>query len=256
MPTMRSRFTFVRLVVAAVAIAVYWWSVEGTEFNIVELMRGLPALGGLLWKMVPPDLEFSARLWRPLLETLQIGILATIIGSLLSIPVGFFAARNMSPAFLYHPVRLLLNAIRGISEVIWALFFVVAVGLGPFAGVLALVTFSIGILGKLLGEAVEAVDPGSMEAMRAAGASRWKVFLYGACPQVLPLYLSYTLYYWDHNTRAATILGFIGAGGIGWELFFAIIRFEFGQAATAIILIVLMITAIDWFCLFLRKKII
>jgi phosphonate transport system permease protein len=134
--------------------------------------------------------------------------------------------------------------------------FVVAVGLGPFAGVLALVIFSVGIMGKLLAEAVEAVDPGPLEALRAAGASPWKVFLYGAWPQVLPIYLAYCLYYWDHNTRQATVLGFVGAGGLGYSLFFSITTFEFERATTAIIAMIILVTAIDRFSLYLRTKII
>ena len=132
----------------------------------------------------------------------------------------------------------------------------VAVGLGPMAGVLALIIFAVGVQSKLIAEAVEAVDPGPLEAIRATGARPWKVFLYGAWPQVIPLYLTYALYYWDHNTRAATILGFVGAGGLGYVLFDAIRLYQFERATTAIILMILLITTIDWFCHFLRKKII
>ncbi|MBI4457590.1 phosphonate ABC transporter, permease protein PhnE [Candidatus Uhrbacteria bacterium] len=237
-------------------IAVYWWSVEGTGLNIVTLIEGLPNFGEMLRQMFPPDVGYAARLWEPLVETLAIGILATLIGSVLAIPMGFLAAENISHAAIYYPARMVLNVLRGISELIWALLFVVAVGLGPFAGVLALVIFSIGVLGKLIAEALEAVEPGPLDAMRATGASRWKVFLYGAWPQILPLYLSYCLYWWDHNTRQATILGFVGAGGLGYSLFFSITTFEFEKATTAILSMILVITVIDRFCLYLRKKII
>lgn len=256
MPAIPSRFTPTRMLIAVVAIGIYWWSIEGTGLNFVEIYKGMPGLWDLLRHMFPPDTDILFSLWTPFIETLQIGILATLIGSVIAIPVGFLAAANMSPKFVYHSVRLVLNVFRGVSEIIWALLFVVAVGLGPMPGVLALIIFCIGVMGKLISEAVEAVDPGPLEAMRATGASGWKVFLYGAWPQVLPLYLSICLYYWDHNTRQATILGFVGAGGLGYTLLFAISTYEFEKATTAIILLILLITAIDRFCLFLRKKII
>jgi phosphonate transport system permease protein len=206
MPLIPSRVTPPRILVVAAAVAVYWSSFEVTGLNFVEIYKGMPGLWDLLRQMFPPDTNILLSLWTPFLETLQVGILATLIGSVIAVPVGFLAAANMSPIYVYHPVRLVLNVFRGVSEIIWALLFVVAVGLGPMAGVLALIIFSVGVMGKLLSEAVEAVEPGPLEAMRATGASSWKVFLYGAWPQVLPIYLTIALYYWDHNTRQATIL--------------------------------------------------
>jgi phosphonate transport system permease protein len=256
MPAIPSRFTPTRIVIAVIAIAIYWWSFEGTGLNFVEIYKGMPGLWDLLRQMFPPDMGILLSLWTPFIETLQIGILASLIGSVIAVPVGFLAAANMSPKIVYHSVRLVLNVFRGVSEIIWALLFVVAVGLGPMPGVLALIIFCVGVMGKLIAEAVEAVDPGPLEAMRATGASDWKVFVYGAWPQVLPTYLTISLYYWDHNTRQATILGFVGAGGLGYTLLFAISTYEFEKATTAIILLILLITAIDRFCLFLRKKII
>lgn len=256
MPEIPSRFTLTRMLIAVVAITIYWWSFAGTGLNPVEIYKGMPGLWDLLRHMFPPDTDILLSLWTPFIETLQIGILASLIGSVIAVPVGFLAASNMSPKFVYHSVRLVLNVFRGVSEIIWALLFVVAVGLGPMPGVLALIIFCVGVMGKLIAEAVEAVDPGPLEAMRATGASNWKVFVYGAWPQVLPTYLTICLYYWDHNTRQATILGFVGAGGLGYTLLFAISTYEFEKATTAIILLILLITAIDRFCLFLRKKII
>ena len=256
MPEMPSRFTANRMLIAVVLIAVFWWSAEGTGLSIVALIEGLPDLWQLGQHMFPPSLESYEELRVPVLETLFIGILATIIGSVLSIPIGFLGAANLSHPVIYYPIRLVLTVFRAVSEVIWALLFIVAVGLGPMAGVLALCIFAVGVQSKLLAEAVEAVDPGPIEAIRATGASPWKVFLYGAWPQVLPLYLTYALYYWDHNTRAATILGFVGAGGLGQKLLWDISVYEFEQATTSIILLIVMITAIDRCSLYLRSKII
>ena len=256
MPEMPTRFTANRMLIMAVLIAVFWWCTEGTGLNIVALIEGMPGLWQLGEHMFPPSLENYEELWVPFLETLFIGILATIIGSVLAIPIGFLAASNLSHPVIYYPIRLVLTVFRAVSEIIWALLFVVAVGLGPMPGVLALCVFAVGVQSKLIAEAVEAVEPGPLEAIRATGASPWKIFLYGAWPQVLPLYLTYALYYWDHNTRAATILGFVGAGGLGQKLLWDISVYEFEKATTSIVLMILMISAIDRFCLYLRSKII
>ncbi len=249
------RLTVARMMGIAAIVAIYGWSIRGTEISVAEIIRGFPAIGEILVQMFPPDWSYATQLGGRVIETIQIGIIATVISSILSLPVAFLAAKNMSPHWtVYLPVRLFLTVCRGVSEIIWALIFVVAVGLGPFAGVLALIIFCVGVIGKLLAEAIEAVDPGPLEAMSAAGASRWKVFLYGAWPQVLPLYLSYCLYYWDHNTRQAVVLGFVGAGGVGYALFFNLSTYYFEKAMMAMIVLIVMIVAIDRFCLFLRSK--
>ena len=138
MPVIPSRLTPVRTLIVVVAVAVYWWSFEGTGLNFVEIYKGMPGFWDLMQHMFPPDMSILLSLWTPFLETLQVGILASLIGSVIAVPVGFLAAANMSPLYIYHPVRLVLNVFRGVSEIIWALLFVVAVGLGPMAGVLAL----------------------------------------------------------------------------------------------------------------------
>jgi phosphonate transport system permease protein len=152
-------------------------------------------------------------------------------------------------------VRTVLTTFRGISEIVWALLFVVAVGLGPFAGVIALIIFATGVIAKLLSEAIEAVHPGPLEAMAAAGASRWRVFMYGAWPQVLPNFLSYALYYWDHNTRQAVVLGFVGAGGVGYTLLFNLNSYYFEKAVMALLVLIALIIVIDRVCLWLRSKV-
>ena len=159
MPEIPSRFTLTRIIIAVIAITIYWWSFAGTGLNPVEIYKGMPGLWDLLRHMFPPDTDILLSLWTPFIETLQIGILASLIGSVIAVPVGFLAAANMSPKIVYHSVRLVLNVFRGVSEIIWALLFVVAVGLGPMPGVLALIIFCVGVMGKLIAEAVEAVDP-------------------------------------------------------------------------------------------------
>lgn len=252
----RRRFSPRVFLIGAVLIAVYAKALHDTNVNPGELMRGIPAIMELLRQMFPPDWAYGLQIGKAVVETLQIGIIATIAAAILSPALAFLAARNVSPhVAVYFPVRLVLTLFRGVSELIWALLFVVAVGLGPFAGVIALIIFCVGVIGKLLAEAIEAVDPGPLEAMTAAGASRWRVFLYGAWPQVMPLYLSYILYYWDHNTRSAVVLGFVGAGGVGYTLFFNLSAYYYEKAMMAMIILIGMIVVIDRICLYLRKKV-
>lgn len=250
------QFTAGKMVAACVFLGVFGLSAANTGVNPAELLRGLPAITQLLGEMFPPDWSYLRNLGRPVVETLQIGILATVLAALLSPPLAFLAARNVSPhPLFYYPVRLFLTICRGVSELIWALLLVVAVGMGPMAGIIALIIYCVGVIGKLLAEAVEAAPVGPIEALSAAGASRWKVFLYGAWPQVWPLYLTYCLYYWDHNTRQAVVLGFVGAGGIGYALFFNISTYYFEKAMMAMLVLVAMIVVIDRICLWLRRKI-
>lgn len=250
------RLTPARLAIAAVLALVYWKAASDTNVSLKELVGGMPAIIELLRQMFPPDWAYGMTLGKAVVETLQIGIIATIAAAILSPPLAFLAARNVSPhPLVYYPVRLVLTIFRGVSELIWALLFVVAVGLGPFAGVIALIIFCVGVVAKLLAEAIESVDPGPLEAMTAAGATRWKVFLYGAWPQVMPMYLSYCLYYWDHNTRSAVVLGFVGAGGVGYTLFFNLSTYYFEKAMMAMIVLIALIVIIDRICLYLRRRI-
>ena len=256
-PSTPPRLSVAQMIIALVFALVYWKSLNDTNVNFAEVIKGIPPIIELLRQMFPPDWAYGLTLGKAVIETLQVGIIATLLAALLSVPLAFLAAKNVSPhPLVYYPVRLVLTVFRGVSELIWALLFVVAVGLGPFAGVIALVIYCVGVIGKLLAEAIEAVDPGPLEAMAAAGASRWKVFLYGAWPQVMPIYLSYCLYYWDHNTRSAVVLGFVGAGGVGYTLFFNISTYYFEKATMAMIVLIAMIVIIDRICLFLRSKVI
>ena len=250
------RLTASRLAIGAILVLIYWKAASDTNVSFKELAEGMPAIIELLRQMFPPDWAYGLTLGKAVVETLQIGIIATIVAAILSPPLAFLAARNVSPhPLVYYPVRLVLTVFRGVSELIWALLFVVAVGLGPFAGVIALIIFCVGVVAKLLAEAIESVDPGPLEAMTAAGATRWRVFLYGAWPQVMPMYLSYCLYYWDHNTRSAVVLGFVGAGGVGYTLFFNLSTYYFEKAMMAMIVLIALIVVIDRICLYLRKRI-
>lgn len=185
--------------------------------------------------------------------TLQIALWGTFLAVVVAVPFGILSARNMAPWYITQPVRRLMDLFRAIHEMVFAVLFVVAVGLGPFAGVMALFIHTTGIFAKLFSEAVEAIDPRPVEAIRATGASRLQEVVYGVIPQVLPLWLSFVLYRFESNVRAATVLGLIGAGGIGQVLFEAIRGFYYPQASAMLIVVVVTVTLTDLLSQQLRK---
>jgi phosphonate transport system permease protein len=176
----------------------------------------------------------------------QMGLLGTTIGALISLPLGVMAARNLSPAWLSVAARGLLNLVRTIPSVVWGLFFVAAVGLGSFSGVLALACYTVGYLGKFYFETFESMDNSAAEALRAAGASKPQVFQYAIFPQSLPLLANYTLFILEYSIRAATILGVVGAGGVGFYLYVYLRNFEYPKAATLLLLLLVVVIAMDW----------
>lgn len=233
------------------------WAAWGTEFSLVKLANGLPAFFDLMGRMLPPDINVVPSLMGPMIETLEMALLGTTIPIFFALPLAFLSAINTTP----HPlvsilVRTLIGALRTVPELIWAMVLVTAVGLGPFPGVIALTLHSIGGLGKFYYEAIESTDPGIMEAMEATGANRFKVILYGVMPNVLPLMMSSTLFYWEYNNRASTVLGLVGAGGIGLALTHALQDFRYTEVMTCLIMIVLILVVIDRFSAFLRGRII
>ncbi|TKT74657.1 phosphonate ABC transporter, permease protein PhnE [Aquamicrobium sp. LC103] len=195
--------------------------------------------------------------WRYYLQemvvTIQIALWGTFLAVVFSVPFGILSARNMAPWYIVQPVRRLMDMFRAIHEMVFAVLFVVAVGLGPFAGVLALFIHTTGILAKLFSEAVEAIDPRPVEAIRATGASRLQEVVFGVIPQVLPLWMSFTLYRFESNVRAATVLGLIGAGGIGQVLFESIRGFYYPEAAAMLIIVVVTVSLTDLLSQQLRK---
>lgn len=186
--------------------------------------------------------------------TLQIALWGTALAVLIATPLGLLGARNVAPAWIQQPVRRLLDLMRAVPDLVIGSIFLVAVGLGPFAGVLALMINTGGVLGKLFSEAVEAIDPGPVEGVRAVGASRLQEVVWGVIPQVAPLWTSYALYRFESNARAATVLGLIGAGGIGQLLFDSMNQFQYGQTAAIVIVIVVAVSAIDVLSQTLRQR--
>lgn len=253
----RRQLRFNWLLVLGIVLAVAGWSAWGTGFNIPKLLAGGPAMYNFGRRLFPPNLEFLEELGVPLIETLQIALLGTTIPIFFALPLALLTAVNMAPnPVLGAAVRVLLHILRSVPELLWAMLLVAAVGLGTFPGVLALVLHTTGGLGKFFYEAVEAVDPGVIEAMEATGAGRFKVIWFGIIPSLLPILMSITLYYWEYNNRAATVLGLVGAGGIGLVLIHAIEDFRYPDAITCVILIVVIVTVIDRLSAALRARVI
>ena len=250
------RVTLKRLALIIFLAVVYIWSADGTNLSISELVKGLPQLADIIGRMLPPNLGILPRLVKPTIETLQISIWGTTLAIVFTIPFGLLAARNISPhPLLYNFGRFVLNATRSISELIFALVFVAAVGLGPFPGVLALAFHSVGMLGKFLADSIENIDSGPVEALLATGANKWQVIAYAIVPQVLPEFITLCLYRWELNFRSATILGIVGAGGIGFELVTSMRLFMYPDMTTILIIILAMVTVVDYISSYVRSKI-
>lgn len=241
-------------VIGILSVAVIW-SLIGADVSVDRFVTGIPRMGNFLSRLWPPDFDKIGLIIRLLVETLQMAIIGTLIGALLSLVLSFAAASNIAPRWLYSSSRLLLNALRSIPDLILALMFVSAVGLGPFAGIMALVFGSIGSIAKVYAEAMESVDAGPLRALESTGASRRQVITYGVLPQAAPLLTSYTLLLFEGNIRGATILGIVGAGGIGMELQTAMRLYDYGHLLAIIISIVVLVTVIDRLSALIRKRI-
>ncbi len=221
------------------------WSWEGADMRPLDLWKDSGNMGTFAREFFPPDFHE----WRIYLEemiiTVHIAIWGTVLAIVCAIPFGLMSAENLVPSWVYQPVRRLMDACRAINEMVFAMLFIVAVGLGPFAGVLALWVHTTGVLAKLFAEAVEAIDPRPVEGVRATGANPLEEILYGVIPQVLPLWISYSLYRFESNVRSASVLGIVGAGGIGVILHEAIRGFEYAQTAAVLIIIIVSVTLLD-----------
>lgn len=243
----------------ALALAIGWllhWSAGGAQMSWSELAGGMPQIGDFLSRSVPPDLNILPRLWAPALETIQIAIWGTLLSVLLALPLSFIAASNLhSWNWLRRVTRQFMNVIRSINELILALVFVSAVGLGPFPGVLALALHGMGMLGKFFAEAIEEIDDGPLQALRSAGASQLQIIAFGVVPQVITAWIAVVLYRFEVNLRSATVLGMVGAGGLGFELVSSLKLFRYQETATCIVVITIMVITADMASNWLRSRI-
>lgn len=247
----RARF----LIGLPVAVLLLIWSFNGAQFNFVKLGEGAVNMGEFLSRLFPPDFSKIGTILALLLETFQMAVVGTVLGAVLSLIIAFGATSTLAPTWLYYPTRWVMNIIRSVPDLVFALMFVSAVGLGPFAGILAMTLGSIGSIGKIFAEAMEQVDRGPVVAMQAVGASKRQVIQYGVLPQAAPLLTSYTLLLFEGNVRGATILGLVGAGGIGLELTTAMRMYDYGHLSAIIICIIVLVTVIDQGSALIRRRI-
>jgi phosphonate transport system permease protein len=232
---------------ALLAFGIFIFGLLDLDFSPARFIKGLHELGWITVMMLPPDPGSSLPLYlKALGETLSIALLGTTLAAILALPVSLFAARNIVPEILRFPVRRFLDTIRGIDTLIWALVWINVVGLGPFAGVLAIAVSDFGAFGKLFSEAIEAADKKQVEGIRASGGSTLHEIRFGLMPQVLPVIAGQVLYFIESNTRSATIIGIVGAGGIGLQLAEQIRVLEWQKVSFLILMILIAVAAIDW----------
>ena len=254
------------------------WSYRGAEIEVSQLFSrdSIEQVFIYLKKLFPPDFSEAVlrEAWKGTIETFAISFMGTLMAVGIALSVVFFASRNLIFSGLlyefepkqgwrraarmvpYLMAKSVLNLLRTIPEMVWALIFVFLVGLGPFPGVLALGVHTGGVLGKLFGEVLEDVDTQPIESLQATGANRLQILFYGILPQVLPQFISYTLYRWEVNIRVAAVLGLVGAGGLGQRIHIAISLFLENQLLTLIMAIYVLVTVVDYFSAYLRRKVI
>ena len=242
----------------AAALAIFAFGLVDLDFSPARIWAGLHQLGWITLMMLPPDPGSSLPLYMKALgETLSIALLGTTLAAVCALPVCLLAARNIVPSrLLRFPVRRFLDAIRGVDTLIWALVWINVVGLGPFAGVLAIAVSDFGAFGKLFSEAIEAADQRQVEGIRASGGNALHEIRFGLMPQVLPVIAGQVLYFIESNTRSATIIGIVGAGGIGLQLAEQIRVLEWQKVSFLILMILVAVAAIDWISSKLRFAII
>jgi phosphonate transport system permease protein len=231
-----------------VTFAIFAFGLVDLGFSPAKLVSGLSQLGWITVMMIPPDPGSSLPAYLAALgETLSIALLGTTLAAVAALPVSLLAARNIIPSnLLRFPVRRFLDSIRGVDTLIWALVWINVVGLGPFAGVLAIAVSDFGAFGKLFSEAIEAADRKQVEGIRASGGNTLHEIRFGLMPQVLPVIAGQVLYFIESNTRSATIIGIVGAGGIGLQLAEQIRVLEWQKVSFLILMILVAVAAIDW----------
>ena len=241
----RPKQSLLVLLAWGVACAVLAWSWQGADMRPLALVRDAGNMGTYAAGFFPPDFTEWRIYLNEMVITLHIALWGTVLAIVCAIPCSLLCANNISPWWVRQPMRRLMDAARAINEMVFAMLFVVAVGLGPFAGVLALFVHTTGILAKLFSEAVEAIDPKPVEGIRAAGAHPLEEIVYGVIPQVLPLWISYALYRFESNVRSAAVVGMVGAGGIGVVLWEIIRGFQYAQTCAVMLMIVITVSLID-----------
>lgn len=263
------RFSWKTSLAVLIILGLTGWSGFGVGFNLLELISGAGPVERFVSEMFPPDLSAATlrTTFMGVIETFQMAFLGALIGAVIAFPlaalgtreastVGASRARRLALAVPYHVARLLTNVFRSVPDILWALIFVVALGLGPFPGMLALAVHSAGVLGKLYSETLEAVPGRPVEALHETGASGFGAFLFGRMPQAMASVTSLSLYQWECNLRSATILGFVGAGGIGQQILIAMQLFDYPKVATLVGATIIVVLLVDRLSAALRSRLV
>jgi len=237
------------LIIAIVVAASY-----NVDANPVDFVEGLPNLAIIVEELTEIEPKLFETAFYSMFETIQMAFIGTIVGVVIALPLSMFAARNLNSKWVYAPVRAILAAIRTFPSILWAILFVIMVGLGTFAGVLAIIMYTIGFVSKLQYESIETVDADPMDAVSSIGVSKWQLVRYVILPESAPHLLSQILYMFDYNVRQSAILGLVGAGGIGFYIINYIKFFEYGKAAVFMLVVLLVVLIIDWVSVKIRDK--
>lgn len=238
------------IVMAVVSAAAY----HSQLFDGSRLAEGIPSMFSLVREMFPPNFADAKNWLWPVLDTLAMSIAGTGLAIFISFPLSLLAARNVSPhPWIYHSARGLLNGLRSVPELIMGIVFVAAVGFGALPGVLALGLHSVGMVGKFFAEAIEHAHNAPIEASRASGHSPLQVILHGILPQALPQMADTAIYRWEYNFRASTVMGMVGAGGIGFELIGALRMMQYRDVLAILIVVLILVTFVDGFSGYLRN---
>ena len=247
------RHGLIYYLVWALVFVVLAWAWNGAEIRPLGLINDSQNMATYAKDFFPPDFKDWKLYVKEMLVTIQIAIWGTLLAIVFAVPFGLLSSSNIVKPWVYQPVRRLMDAFRAINEMVFALLFIVAVGLGPFAGVMALFVHTTGTLAKLFSEAVEAVDRRPVEGIRVTGSHPIAEIIFGIIPQVLPLWVSYILYRFESNVRSASVVGMVGAGGIGVVLFEVIRGFEYQQTCAVLIILVVAVSIIDVISSYLRR---
>lgn len=253
LPSIPGRPGFAKPLAWVVGVMLLAWAWNGADMRPMDLFRDSGNMAKFTKEFFPPNFRDWRLYMNEMLVTFQIAVWGTVLAIICAVPFGLMSSENIVPAWVYQPVRRLMDACRAINEMVFAMLFIVAVGLGPFAGVLALWVHTTGTLAKLFAEAVEAIDPRPVEGVRATGANALEEIVYGVIPQVLPLWISYSLYRFEANVRSASVVGMVGAGGIGVVLYEEIRSFHYAETAALLIVIILFVSAIDLCSAWIRR---
>jgi len=250
------RTSLLSMLVWGVLLALLALSWKGADMRPFDLLRDSANMATYAADFFPPNFGDWRIYVEEMIVTVEIALWGTALAVVFAVPLGLLSSSNIAPWWVHQPIRRLMDAARAINEMVFAMLFIVAVGLGPFAGVLALFVHTTGILAKLFSEAVESIDTQPVEGIRATGANALEEIVYGVIPQVLPLWISYSLYRFESNVRSASVVGMVGAGGIGVILWDIMRSFQYAQTSAVMVIIIVTVTVIDLISAHVRKAVI